>query len=591
MSRYAMLVRVLDGLRKEAIGTKYEKRYNPVKGQEAVRQARSRAFIHLFLKVMFGMPSFEDRELRVTDGALDGGIDGYFIDRNARSIYLIQSKFRANERNFEDKRIDLEDLLAMEIRRILGGEEADATGNAYNGKIKGMVREISLIPDIGRYTYKVVIIANVKNLGDEKLLRLSDGFPVEIFDFARSYNELLFPILSGTYFKASDLTIQIDLSNKSAGSKIGYQVSTEYYDSDITVVFVPTSEIGRVMSTYRNSILVYNPRSYLEFEGQRVNSAIRQSIKQTNTNEFALLNNGITIISDDTHINESVGKRNRAQLHLLNPQIINGGQTAYTLSRIYDETPQEMNENVFSGKEVLVKIITLTPVEGVPEDESKKLALIEKISEATNSQTVVTVADRLSNEATNVSIQRELFDKYGFLYERKRGEFADGVRSGYVSDDLIIERTVFIRVFLAANGNLPEAIQKRIFARGKIKELGQLSESQMRKFMVGYYAYNFFRGKTPRPTYKSFRELLPKVAVVVGITEIPEDGDLRDVAVKAAETVSAQWKNFMRSTHLPSSPKWMIDPETGQRRNIPKAERQPKSKGLVPAARQFFAAI
>jgi hypothetical protein len=586
-----MLVRVLDGLRREAIGTKYEKRYNPTESnKEAVLQARSRAFIHLFLKVMFGIPSLEDRELRVTDGAHDGGIDGYYIDSASKMIYIIQSKFRTNERNFHEKMVGVEDLLAMEIRRILGGEEIDEAGNPYNGKIKGMVREISLIPDIGRYEYRVIIIANVGKISSEKLYRLADRFQVEVYDFNRSYNELLFPILSGTYFKASDLTIQIDLSNKSAGSKISYQVSTEAYDTDITVVFVPTSEIGRVMSIYRNSILVYNPRSYLEFEGDRVNSAIRDSIKKTGDNEFALLNNGITIVSDDTHINESVGRRNKAQLHLLNPQIINGGQTAYTLSRIFDETPEGKRDLLFGGKEVLVKVITLTPMDGVVEDESKKLILIQKISEATNSQTVVTSADRLSNESTNVALQKQLFEKYGFLLERKRGEFADGLRNELVEDDIIIERTVFLRVFLAANHDLPQAVQKRIFAKDRINSPDGVTEEQLRRFMFAYYAYDFLRGKLSRPSYKNFRTLLPKVAVVVEISKIPDEGDLKESAVEAVGRVSKRWADFMQIIQSRRASKWTTDPETGNRQMLPKSKRQSLHRGLISEAQEFFAA-
>jgi hypothetical protein len=102
-------------------------------------------------------------------------------------------------------------------------------------------------------------------------------------------------------------------------------------------------------------------------------------------NEFALFNNGITIVSDETGYSDSTGQQGVAQLVLRNPQIINGGQTAYTLCRLYERSQQgEFTWDIFHGKEVLFKVIT-PPPSAVP-DTAKKLRLIEKISRATNLQ-------------------------------------------------------------------------------------------------------------------------------------------------------------------------------------------------------------
>lgn len=90
----------------------------------------------------------------------------------------------------------------------------------------------------------------------------------------------------------------------------------------------------------------------------QVNPQIANTVKNKSTNEFALFNNGITILSDDTQINSQVAKKDRAQLIITNPQIINGGQTAFTLSSLYEECIFNDNYSIFNEKEVLVKIIT-----------------------------------------------------------------------------------------------------------------------------------------------------------------------------------------------------------------------------------------
>ncbi|MGL6363773.1 hypothetical protein ACSZM1_18010 [Aeromonas veronii] len=133
----------------------------------------------------------------------------------------------------------------MDISRILEGEENDEHGNTYNGKIKQLQREISNISDIARYKYQVVILANLKGYSVHQLKRLTDGYPVDVFDYEKTYNGLLFPVLTGNYFTASDIIIPIDLSNKSSGSKISYSVETKYSECEITVLFVPAIEIAK----------------------------------------------------------------------------------------------------------------------------------------------------------------------------------------------------------------------------------------------------------------------------------------------------------------------------------------------------------
>jgi hypothetical protein len=470
-----MLLRILDAIRKESADTKWDKQYAHSSSEpDAIKQARSKAFIHLYLKVMFGLADFSMREAFITDGNNDGGIDGYYIDRDTRRIYLIQSKFRSTEMNFETKEIDIGELLVMDIDRITGGKPENAKGETYNGKIQGLIRRISEIPDIARYNYHVVILANC-SLPTEQLRRFTEGHPATVFNFERSYNELVFPIVSGTYHRAQDVTIRLDLNNKSAGAKTSYSVETPEYQCEITVLFVPTLEIAKTMDKYRNTILEYNPRSYLELEGKQVNLAIRETLTQPDSNAFALMNNGITILSDETSLNERIGQENKAQLHLLRPQIINGGQTAYTLSRIYNED-KDGAEGRFAGKEVLTKIITLTPKDQKKDTSVERLKLIDEISTASNRQTPVINADRASNDLMYKRLQLVLFDRFGVLFERKRGEFNDGLVADYISRAQVLERNLFVRIFFAARGELNAARKKRIFLHHSLR-LEQLTDS------------------------------------------------------------------------------------------------------------------
>jgi hypothetical protein len=487
MSKYGTLINILDQVRFEA--PKEYVKYRPIKTDlEKVNQARSRALIHLYLKVSFGLLDFIDREKIITDGSYDGGIDAYFIDNKNKKIYFIQSKFRTTSKNFEEKEITFEELLKMDTDRIVDGENKDEDGNEYNGKIKQLARELTGIEDIGRYQYEVIILANVKPLKASQARRLTNGFPVQVFDNIRVYKDLVFPVITGTYYNYSQLHISLNLTNKNSSSaRISYNVKTEYKNCDITVVFVPTEEIARILYKYKNSILKFNPRCYLEMQANSVNKEIYNTIKLKKTNEFALFNNGITMLSDDTSFNERIGQKDKAQIIISNPQIINGGQTAFTLSRIFEEVTQgKEDQKIFTNKEVLLKIITFGESES--KDQDKKLHLIEDISKATNQQNQVSDADRRSNDKIQIDLQNKIFDKYGYYYERKKGEFSDGIKNRYIDRNLILDRELFLRLAMACEllpAQARRTSMKKIFQEDNFT--AYLKDSS--RYMEYFYAY------------------------------------------------------------------------------------------------------
>ena len=336
MTKYKTLVKILDELRKEA-PPEY-KRYYPIETDiDELNKARSRAYIHLFLKVKFGLITFDEREALITDDTCDGGIDGYYIDKEYKRIFFIQSKFRANETNFENKNIEIEDLLNMELDRITKGERYDIAGTKFNKKIQKLIDEIQAIDDYPKYKETVILLANLKDKYRDKIKPLT-LFPAEIYDYEKCYNELVFPVVSGSFFNPKELKITINVNSKSAGNRIDYYVDTAIKECNITALFVPTVEIAKILYKYKNSILHFNPRSYLELAAGSVNRRIQESITNISTNEFALYNNGITMLSDNTFYKDRVGKKNEAELIVTNPQIINGGQTAFTLSRVYEDS-------------------------------------------------------------------------------------------------------------------------------------------------------------------------------------------------------------------------------------------------------------
>ncbi len=602
MSKYDTLVTILDNLRKEA-PTEYKRYYPLDNDQNGINYARGRAFIHLFLKVKFGMLEFKDREQHITDEKQDAGIDAYFFDEESKLIYFIQSKFRGSEKNFSDKEILLSELLQMDIERILTGEQTDHKGVPFNEKIKKLIRGIQNIPDPGRWDYRVIILANLSaNLTKQQIQKVTGGYITEVYDHERTYNELLFPVVQGTFHNPKELKIYIDLSNASASSsEITYTVFTEKINCDITVLFVPTSEIAKAMYKYRNSILKYNPRSFLELSNNDVNKDIAASIKNIKTNEFALFNNGITMLSSDTNYNKRIGQRDRAQLIISQPQIINGGQTAFTLSRVYEDILiGKVNSDVFNGKEVLLKVITLPP----DSSEDEQLSLIESISKATNKQSPIDEADRRSNDSIQIKLQNYLFQEYGYFYERKRGEFADGVREGYIHRTQLIDREQFLRLCKCCDIE-PEAARRA--SRKQLFEIQSFNKTLNDTTRFREYVFSFRCWQILSATEKGFAKnknnkygiaqygnglLYGKYAVLSACMLSYNEKNILETASEIVENTLKKWQKFEAYiTSLSTNNSYFrtyADEETGIEKQELNFDNYYKGKTVSGDIKKFF---
>lgn len=545
MSNYKILANILDQIRKEAPTSLPLYHQTDI---ERVNQARARAYIHLYLKASIGILDFEEREGFITDGTHDGGIDGYYIDEVSKAILFIQSKFRTTENNFENKEITLEEILKMDIDRILQGETTHENGVTYNGKILGMQRKLKELPDIARYRYEVIILANLNSITDNKLRLLTSGIPAKIYDHKKTFSDLVFPIVTGSFYNYSDLCINVNLSNKSSGAHINYSVETSQGNCDITVLFIPLKEIGEIMHKYKNSILKYNPRSYLTLKEGSINSEIKKTVLKNTTNEFALFNNGITILSDETFFNQRIGQKDKAQLSIKNPQIINGGQTAYTLSLLYEDS---LNDNTgiaekLEKKEVLVKIITFSL--NKTSSINEKLELIEEVSEATNKQNQVNSADRSSNNPLLISSQSSLFNDFGLLLERKRGEFYDGLRFGYIDKSQIIDRGIFMRISFSSLGYpVPPKKEKQLLTDAKINTVLN-DNTNFKKYFFGCLLYSEVQtlsGKNKlSESFSSAMFAIISVCSSKYYNDSLNEENLKSTAKKAIEEISNEWTNF-----------------------------------------------
>ncbi len=414
---------------------------------DLVKTARARSFIHLYLKSEFGLNDFSEIESYITDDQDDGGLDAFYIDHTPenQTIYLIQSKFRHNK--FEDKPISIDDLAKMELKLIMGGkEEYFDKSNKKRRFNKKIVEFQKKIHSCGGYKQKVVLLANLNKYEEKTIKKLIDGFNFEVFDFKKSYERMVFSICSGTYYNAEEIVVTLN-TEKKEDPMVFQKIKTTMGECDVRVFFIPTLEIAKMMFKYKNAILAHNPRNYLSLNKNEVNKKISNSITTIKTNDFALLNNGITVLADSVTPQNTPGKQ-EIQITINNPQIINGAQTAFTLSKIYGG--EISKEYLFKDKEVMLRVITTI-------DNACKANFVESLSDATNQQTKIIEADRRSNDPIQKTMQKELFNNFGYFYSRKKGEFENGISEGYLNKNLVIEREDLVKSVVAYSGSASEA--------------------------------------------------------------------------------------------------------------------------------------
>ncbi len=254
---------------------------------------------------------------------------------------------------------------------------------------------------------------------------------------------------SSTYYKNENIVVKMEVEGKI--EEVTETFATSFGNCNVTLLFVPIINIAQIINKYKNSILEFNPRNYLSMSKNPVNKGIKESACESNC-DFTLLNNGITMICSQYESTTRTGKSNTTKITIDNPQILNGGQTAYTLSKILDT-----EENCFEkmqGKKVLLKVISIYKDD---QSETDYRTFVNKISDATNKQTKIDEADRRANNEIQVKLQNDIYEKYGLYYERKAGEFEEALSKGLIYKDMIIKRDVLLKTLWAYNGKCGEA--------------------------------------------------------------------------------------------------------------------------------------
>lgn len=190
-----------------------------------------------------------------------------------------------------------------------------------------------------------------------------------------------------------------------------------------------------------------NIRSFLGFK-VRPNQRMKETLSNPDSSiYFPLLNNGVTIICERMEIPSTL-QSGKYILPAYNPIIVNGLQT----TRVIYEVLQEMKQKgIHKLQNVFVNVRLY---------ETSDTEIVEKITDATNTQTPISYKDKVSNKDFNLYV-KEVFANQGISYITKRGE----IFSNYLSKQLksTIESDTLLRFWYATFYEQPEIAKNSVY--------------------------------------------------------------------------------------------------------------------------------
>lgn len=192
-----------------------------------------------------------------------------------------------------------------------------------------------------------------------------------------------------TFNEVGKFEAEVNKEEGKTNSIIALIPITQYYS------FITYGGDGQINDRlFETNIRDYKGRS-------NVNKNIIETLKNQTGTDFWWLNNGITITVEDMEESKSANK-----IQLVNPQIVNGLQTSYSIYNYFSENSDKLEDE---KRKVFVKILKVDQ-----NNEEQELNIIV----AANSQNEIRDKDIHANDVVQKNIE-EYLKRYNKYYQRK----------------------------------------------------------------------------------------------------------------------------------------------------------------------------
>ena len=346
-------------------------------------------------------PTVDDLLANITDGKDDLELDAYYVDDDAMTVYLFQSKYRSKPGNL--RMPDLANFLEVPNKLATPRVLAEIS-NEQILEFAPTFRRVLL----GGYELHLVYLTTLRatrqvharaNAWADSLLTLSiGGESVDVPHFVTLMDiEYLTRVIDSlNEVTEIELTLEIDASGFHESSSGGFKC---------LIASLGLDELATTFEEYRYAIFRYNPRGPLG--AVAVNKEIRATLEdRVRRDRFQLMNNGLSAVCTSFTVTQPDEGR-VARVNVRDFQIVNGCQTTYS---VYDHWRRTGD---LGDATVMLKLV---------EDPSSNLR--HEISAASNKQSQMKDWDFLFDEPDQERLRIEFANlNPPVFYELRRGEY------------------------------------------------------------------------------------------------------------------------------------------------------------------------
>ena len=347
-------------------------------------------------------PTEEDLLGNITDGKDDLELDAYYVDDDAMTVYLFQSKYRSEPGNLLMR--DLASFLDVPTKLTTPQILAEISNEkvldfaptfrqllleGYDLQLVYLTTSRTTRPIRARAEKWTTESLNLQVGGEY----ISVGHSASILDI----DSLVRIVDSLSDMREVELTLAIDPSGYHEANSGGFRC---------LIATLPLAELATTFDEHRYAIFRHNPRGPLG--SVAVNKGIRDTLTDRHKRSlFQLMNNGLSAVCSGFAVATPRRDGTVTQVTVKDFQIVNGCQTTYS---IYDHWRRGGD---FDDATVTLKLV---------EDSSYQLRHV--ISAASNRQSQMKDWDFLFDQSEQLRLQNEFknLDPPVF-YELRRGEY------------------------------------------------------------------------------------------------------------------------------------------------------------------------
>lgn len=370
-------------------------------------------------------------ENMLIDSVVEGGGDGGFDS----IVILVDKKYIYSLNEFNEYLESINENSKVELFFIQTKETSGIKENAFM-KMKDAFQNLLVenhIPENLKLQYNPILIEKFE-LINEIIVKSAPKTTNIYFNIAYAYTgrknkdslslgaknkmeSIVSIIVAKTYVKKENISVEIydstkliDIANKS--------IQKDYiikYQTIFKMNYCSNSENGFVMNMslkdYYNLITQDNEildelfeGNIRDFEGQtvEVNKNIKDTLEKVFNADFWWLNNGVTMIVD------SYSPLPNDSAKVVNPIIVNGLQTSYTIFNYFKENLDKLEQE---NRNILLKIIN-----------TNNINVADMIISSTNRQNPVKPAQLKATDPIQKDIEQILFNN-GIYYERRKNYY------------------------------------------------------------------------------------------------------------------------------------------------------------------------